>query len=85
MKIYFSYRKFKLAGNKNNTSSMSSIMCLTTMDYLTDEVNTMCILYGQPEKMISGHSSVYGHHYGKSINKLPKIGTLSLHNIGVQL
>ena len=50
MKIYFSYRKFKLAGNKNNTLSMSSIMCLITMDYQTDEVNTMCILYGQSEE-----------------------------------
>ena len=31
------------------------------------------------KKVISGHSSVYGHHNGKSINKLPKIRTLSLH------
>ena len=53
MQIYFSYRKCKLADNRNNTLSMSTIMCLNIMDYLTDEVNTMCILYGQSEKMIS--------------------------------
>ena len=50
MKIYFPYRKFKLAGNKNNTSSMSSIICISTMNYLTDEMNTMCILYDQTEE-----------------------------------
>ena len=32
----FSYRKGKLAGTRNNTLSMSPIMCLTTMDYLAD-------------------------------------------------
>ena len=47
MYVDFLYRKRKHAGNKKNTLSMSSIICLTTMDnYLTDEVNTMCILYG---------------------------------------
>ena len=50
MYMHFSYTKCKLAGNRNNTLSMSSIMCLTTMDYLTDEVNTICILYGQSEE-----------------------------------
>ena len=31
------------------------------------------------KKVISGHSSIYGHHNGKGINKLPKIRTLSVH------
>ena len=50
---------------------MSSIMCLTTMDYLTDEMNTMCILLYMvclDKTMISGHSSIHGHHNDKGIN-----------------
>ena len=70
MWMALSYRKCKLAGNRNNTFSMSSIMSLITMDYLTDEVNTMCIQYGQSEEMISGDLSIlYGGHNGKGINK----------------
>ena len=48
--LNISYRNSKLADNRNNTLSMSSIMCITTMDYPTDEVNTICILYNLSEQ-----------------------------------
>ena len=62
MYMHSSYRKCKLAGNRNNT-------CLTTMDYLTDEVNTMCThIISLKKEIISGHSGVHGHRSNKGTN-----------------
>ena len=52
--------------------SLSSTMCLTTMDYLTDEMNTMCILlYGLSEQNNDFRSfkHTWTHHNDKGINK----------------
>ena len=85
MYMHFSYRKCKLQEiETTNTLSMSYIMRLTTMDYLTDEVNTVCILCGQSE-VNKTFKHIHGHHNGKGINKLPRIRILSLHKISVQL
>ena len=69
MYVHFLYRKYKLAGNRNNTLSMSSIICLITMDNLTDEVNTSVhYMVSRNKIMISGLSSIYGVVYLWLIN-----------------
>ena len=52
--------------NRKNTLSMSSIMCLTTMDYLTDIMCTHMV--SLKKEIISGHSSIHGHRSNKGTN-----------------